>query len=113
MKRRLTTEKLMREHTERINIGAMIDVLAAALFRRHVRGRSDRRSRARQGCLTSRPIEELCDTEVDHLREQRATSIEDDEDVVRLQIAVRNASGMCCIERARDWPENGNGISHW
>jgi hypothetical protein len=43
--RMLSGEQLVRHHTERVEIGAEVDVwIAGRLFGRHVRGRADLRS---------------------------------------------------------------------
>ncbi len=86
-------EQFVQEHTERVQIGGRPQSAFEDLLRRHVLGRPDDPARGGR-----RPVEEFRDPEVGHLHQ--AGGVE--QNVVRFDVAVQHALGMCTGQRLRD-----------
>ncbi len=86
-------EQFVQEHTERVQVGGRPQPAFEDLFRRHVLRRADDPTRGGR-----RPVEEFRDPEVGHLHQ--AGGVE--QNVVRLDVAVQHALGMCTGQRLRD-----------
>ena len=100
----------VRDDAERPEVGAVIDVAQAArLLGRHVVGRAEHGARlgAAREPLFARGRLDLRDAEVEHLGDlvvvvRRA----DEEDVLRLQVAVDDARVVRALQRAADLPDD-------
>ena len=102
--RRRPTQHLVQHHPGRVDVGAMIDLryLTDSLLRRHVQGRAHHCAhhgpahgrRTRLAGLARRKL--LGDAKVDDLDEVGAVLRVDDEDVVRLEVAVDDAVLVGC-----------------
>jgi hypothetical protein len=97
-------EHLVEEHAEREHVGARVDRLALRLLGRHVPGRAPRLARgvvALDGGHAHRRIALPRETEVEHLRMERARRGLGDEHVLGLDVAVNDPVRMRASERAR------------
>jgi hypothetical protein len=107
--RRLTREELVREHAERIDVGAVVHGgIGARLLGRHVRGgtQSHPHRRHRASVAIARRAERLGHTEVgDHRAPARQ------QDVVRLDVAVHDAALVRVGERARHLAQEAHGLA--
>src|SRR5205085_7243668 len=82
--RGLAVQQLVKDHAERVDVGARVDGLALHLLWPHVRRRADHAACRGQALLV---VDELGDSEVEDLR---LASV-GDEDVVGLDVAVDDA----------------------
>src|SRR5437660_2373185 len=98
MKRPLPAEHLVKDHSEREDVGAMVDTLAAHLFGRHVANRPH--NDAGIGVHAHRfgfrfPIYFACKSRTSQLRQTKIknldAAISHDEEIIRLEIAVYDA----------------------
>jgi hypothetical protein len=87
-------QQLVKDHAQRVNVGARVDGLALHLLRRHVCGRSNHAAGRGQSLLV---VDELRDAEVEDLR---LAAIRD-EDVVRLDVAMYDAEVMGDADRRK------------
>src|SRR3569623_1839925 len=95
---RTAGEPAIGDGRERVEVGAMIDLLAARLLGRHVRRRADDLALRQR----ARGVVERGDAEVEHL--PRAVVAQ--EDVVRLEIAMHDAARPRLLERRTDLREH-------
>ena len=101
--RRAAARHLERDAAERVEVGAPVDLRRVApLLGRHVRRRAHRARRARRDA--GERTGQLRDAEVEDLDAfaARQLAIGDEEDVVGLEIAMRDAGVVRGIEHARD-----------
>ncbi len=102
--RRLPGEHEEEDATERVDIGARVErTLAAALLGRHIGGRADDVPGAGDPGLA---VHELADAEVEQLGAlaARHRGVGDQEDVLRLEVAVQDVTGVRGAERRRQLP---------
>ena len=107
--RHVAREHLVDQHTERVEIRALVDLCAGRLLRRHVAGRADDRARARQrrlAALLAGVLDKPGDAEVEHLDHVALTVPVDQHDVLRLEIPVHDALGVGSGESASDLRAN-------
>ena len=95
----LPGEHLVHDHAERVDVGALVDGLPRRLLGRHVVRRAE--DHPGLGEL-ARAAADLGHAEVEHLHEARVVPLLDDEDVVRLQVAVDDAARVGRVERGGD-----------
>ena len=88
-------QQLVKDHAERVDVGARVDGLALHLLRRHVRRRADHAARRGQALLV---VDELGDSEVEDLR----LAAIGDQDVVGLDVAVDDAEVVRDADRRKE-----------
>ena len=119
-------DHLVEQHTGAPNIGAAVDLrVAARLFRRHVVRAADDAAHARQlggQCIGVRPrhvagldglVVELRHAEVDELWCDVAVDVLDEDDVVRLEIAVDDPLEVGRGQTADDRQEHLHRFDRW
>jgi hypothetical protein len=94
-------QELIHRHPEREDVGASVDFLSERLFRGHVGGRSRRHPRLGPVRVRDRliaVIRNAREAEVENFHPR----VSGDEDVLRLQIAMKDAAGVRGSQAARD-----------
>ena len=112
VERALAGEALERDDAERPEVGAVVDRLVAlSLLGAHVVRRAEDRAGARRACPPpSRRALDLGDAEVEHLGDL-VVLVADEEDVLRLEIAVHDARLVRALQRARDCASRMRAVS--
>ena len=88
-------DELEQDAAHRVDVDAVIDVLAARLLGRHVLGRAEQHAGLGQLAAARRPsTRQLRDAEVEQLHEVGIAEELDEEHVLRLEIAVDDALGV-------------------
>ena len=109
MEGRLAGHELECHAAERVDVGAMVDVgVAGGLLGRHVGRRADGRAKRRERfafAAIARGTQGLGDAEVGH-----DCGASREEHVVRLDVAMDDATLVGVLERARDVAEDANGV---
>ncbi len=109
LERRASDEHVVEHAPERVDVGASVDRLAAALLGRHVGRRAEHRApeRRRRGVRASAPLQ-LCDPEVEHLGDRAAVRLFE-HDVVGLEVAVDHARFVGRVNGRADLSHQGDG----
>ncbi len=108
---RLAPGDHFKQHdTQRINIGARINLLCQTLLGRHVLGRADADARAGD-CLAIARVKDFGDAEI---AEQRLAPL-GDEDVGGFDVAVEHPMPVSIFQRPSHWKEQLNRLTpvHW
>ena len=106
LERHATGDELEQDAAHRVDVDAVIDVLAARLLRRHVLGRAEQHAGLRELAPPVLDLGQLRDAEVEQLHEVRLAEEVDEVHVLRLEIAVDDAVRMCGGERCADLQED-------
>jgi len=94
LERRHTADHLVQHDRQRIDVRTRIDRLAERLLGRDIGGRADRDTELRQSWVITRQvrtIKELRDSEIEDLGEVGVLILLDEDDILRLHIAVNDA----------------------
>jgi tRNA A-37 threonylcarbamoyl transferase component Bud32 len=98
---------LVGEHPEGVDVRPVVDDVRRGLLRRHVLRRPDDGADPGEPLRLGRPGP-LGDAEVEHLHEVAAVGPAEDEDVLRLQVAVHDAALVRRPEGPADLQEDGD-----
>src|SRR6478735_3207217 len=111
IERQATAGQLIKNHTERVNVTAMIDGLPRGLLGGHVVWRAEHRACARE-LRAFRGRRDLGDAEVQNLDEIALPAAIDQENVVRLQITMNDVRGMRGGQTLGDLPREMQDALH-
>ena len=102
LKGRLASEALKHDHAERVDVGALIELLRPRLLRRHVARRAEDHAGLRQLLAAELGVLEFGDAEVEHLHKVCLAAGAVEEDVVGLEVPVHQPLTVRLGERRAD-----------
>src|SRR5262249_3188329 len=101
-------DERVKQDSSRVDVGALVDGVAAGLFGRGVAGGSDAMAVHRGECQrldeSAGPARDFCDAEIEELDSRWSPFGSRDEDVVRLDVAMDDAGAVHGPERRKKLP---------